>query len=246
MDYNRVQSYIKSHVLPKLDSLPDDVASVKQAFDAWKADWTTARAVKLDNLDATISSRASSQAVDGVRGGVDTTLTKLATLEGSVARLQDGLASVETGLAGIEGNVSDLRNAKIGLDREYLIAENKAVSVKGSGHIFYLKPSAKASITIDRKKYTFGNSNASVWFCIKVTNAFSSVEFHIGEYDFTILNPNSHGLVFLPGSMFLKQAVQDYSFQSLRNCYGLEPIRFTKGFSTSATGVEVVYTLDPT
>lgn len=84
MDYNRVQSYIKSHVLPKLDSLPQDVQSVKQAFDAWKADWTQARAAKLDNLDATISSRASSQQVDGVRGGVDTTLTKLATLEGSV------------------------------------------------------------------------------------------------------------------------------------------------------------------
>lgn len=69
MDYNRVQSYIKSHVLPKLDSLPQDVQSVKQVFDAWKADWTTARAGKLDNLDAAISSRASSQAVDGVLGG---------------------------------------------------------------------------------------------------------------------------------------------------------------------------------
>ena len=69
MDYNRVQSYIKSHVLPKLDSLPTDVQSVKQAFDTWRKDWTTARAGKLDNLDATISSRASSQAVDGVRGG---------------------------------------------------------------------------------------------------------------------------------------------------------------------------------
>ena len=69
MDYNRVQSYIKSHVLPKLDSLPDDVASVKQAFDTWRKDWTQARAAKLDNLDATISSRASSQDVDGVRGG---------------------------------------------------------------------------------------------------------------------------------------------------------------------------------
>ena len=177
---------------------------------------------------------------------MDTTLTKLATLEGSVARLQDGLASVETGLAGIEGNVSDLRSAKIGLDREYLIVEDKAVSVKGSGHIFYLRPSAKASITIDGKKYTFGNSNASVWFCNKVTGAFSSVVFHIGEYDFISLSTNSHRLAFLPGSMFLKQAVQDYSFQSLTNCYGLEPIRFTKGFSTSATGVEVVYTLDPT
>ena len=70
MDYNRVQSYIKSHVLPKLDSLPTDVQSVKQAFDAWKADWTQARAAKLDNLDATISSRASSQQVDGVKTDV--------------------------------------------------------------------------------------------------------------------------------------------------------------------------------
>lgn len=83
-DYNRVQSYIKSHVLPKLDSLPHDVQSVKQAFDAWKADWTQARAIKLDNLDAKISSRASSQQVDGVRGGVDTTLQRLTALDGKV------------------------------------------------------------------------------------------------------------------------------------------------------------------
>lgn len=59
MDYNRVQSYIKSHVLPKLDSLPTDVQSVKNAFDAWKADWTQARAIKLDNLDAKVSTRAT-------------------------------------------------------------------------------------------------------------------------------------------------------------------------------------------
>lgn len=69
MDYNRVQSYIKSHVLPKLDSLSTDAQSVKNAFDTWRKDWTQARAAKLDNLDATISSRASSQQVDGVRGG---------------------------------------------------------------------------------------------------------------------------------------------------------------------------------
>lgn len=58
-DYNRVQSYIKSHVLPKLESLPQDVQSVKNAFDAWKADWTQARAIKLDNLDAKVSTRAT-------------------------------------------------------------------------------------------------------------------------------------------------------------------------------------------
>lgn len=92
-DYNRVQSYIKSHVLPKLDSLPGDVQSVKQAFDAWKADWTQARAVKLDNLDATISSRASSQQVDSVRGGVDTTLQGVTELlsKGTVKSVQRGV-----------------------------------------------------------------------------------------------------------------------------------------------------------
>ena len=72
MEVNRISTEIeraKNAIEKKLDSLPQDVQSVKQAFDAWKADWTTARAAKLDNLDATISSRASSQAVDGVRGG---------------------------------------------------------------------------------------------------------------------------------------------------------------------------------
>lgn len=72
MEVNRISTEIeraKNAIEKKLDSLPQDVQSVKQAFDAWKADWTQARAVKLDNLDATISSRASSQQVDGVRGG---------------------------------------------------------------------------------------------------------------------------------------------------------------------------------
>ena len=98
MDYNRVQSYIKSHVLPKLDSLPDDVKSVKNAFDAWKADWTQARAIKLDNLDAKISSRASSQQVDGVRGGVDTTLQGVTELlsKGTVKSVQRGVVQWES------------------------------------------------------------------------------------------------------------------------------------------------------
>ena len=98
MDYNRVQSYIKSHVLPKLDSLPDDVKSVKNAFDAWKADWTQARAIKLDNLDATISSRASSQQVGGVQLGVDTTLQRLTELlsKSVVKSVQRGVVQWES------------------------------------------------------------------------------------------------------------------------------------------------------
>lgn len=77
MDYNRVQSYIKSHVLPKLDSLPDDVASVKQAFDTWKADWTQARAIKLDNLDAKVSTRATAADMSTALERVGALQTKL-------------------------------------------------------------------------------------------------------------------------------------------------------------------------
>lgn len=86
MDYNRVQSYIKSHVLPKLDSLPQDVQSVKNAFDAWKADWTQARAIKLDNLDAKVSTRATA-------ADMGTALEKINALlgKGTIKSVQRGV-----------------------------------------------------------------------------------------------------------------------------------------------------------
>lgn len=73
MDYTKVISTVKKYafaivnelggelddIATKLDSLPQDVQSVKNAFDAWKADWTQARAIKLDNLDAKVSTRAT-------------------------------------------------------------------------------------------------------------------------------------------------------------------------------------------
>lgn len=90
-DYNRVQSYIKSHVLPKLDSLPQDVQSVQNAFDAWKADWTTSRAIKLDNLDAAISSRASSQQAD-------TTIQRLTTLDDRVGQVEQGVGKMQVAM----------------------------------------------------------------------------------------------------------------------------------------------------
>ena len=85
-DYNRVQSYIKSHVLPKLDSLPTDVQSVKNAFDAWKADWTQARAIKLDNLDAKVSTRATAADMGTALEQINTLLGK-----GTVKSVQRGV-----------------------------------------------------------------------------------------------------------------------------------------------------------
>lgn len=80
--YNRIISYIKNNVLPKLDSLPGDVAGVKDAFSKWKVDWTKARAARLDNLDEKVSTRASAQDVTNVSTkveGVSTTITALDT-----------------------------------------------------------------------------------------------------------------------------------------------------------------------
>ena len=87
-DYNRVQSYIKSHVLPKLDSLPDDVASVKNAFDAWKADWTQARAIKLDNLDTKVSTRATA-------ADMGTALERVEALQVSLQSVTERVATIE-------------------------------------------------------------------------------------------------------------------------------------------------------
>lgn len=90
-DYNRVQSYIKSHVLPKLDSLPQDVQSVKNAFDTWKADWTQARAIKLDNLDAKVSTRATAADMGTALEQINALLGK-----GTVKSVQRGVVQWES------------------------------------------------------------------------------------------------------------------------------------------------------
>lgn len=88
MDYNRVQSYIKSHVLPKLESLPQDVQSVKQAFDAWKADWTQARAFNLDNLDAKVSTRATA-------ADMGTALERVGSLQTNLQHVTERVVTIE-------------------------------------------------------------------------------------------------------------------------------------------------------
>ena len=261
MDYNRVQSYIKAHVLPKLDSLPDDVASVKQAFDAWKADWTQARAVKLDNLDATISSRASSQAVDGVRGGVDTTLTKLATLEGSVARLQDGLTSVETGLAGVQGDVGAVQKLAKYPQEQALFSKGVPINVTGSGFILGLRfkdinvnhgdPGEVINIKFDGSDYKGdGRNNVISWFskkCARVTDTklnlrFAYIDEAAGHTESFSFPPS---LDFATWESFLYLKSKSLSLGAQAAFYGSEPARFDTGFSFDRP-VDVLYTLDQT
>lgn len=90
MDYNRVQSYIKSHVLPKLDSLPQDVQSVKNAFDVWRADWTQARAIKLDNLDAKVSTRATAADMSTALERIETNITETLDVKNKMPFVTNG------------------------------------------------------------------------------------------------------------------------------------------------------------
>lgn len=161
MDYNRVQSYIKSHVLPKLDSLPDDVASVKNAFDVWKADWTQARAIKLDNLDAKVSTRATAadmstalERVGALQSRVETNITETLDVKNKMPFVTNGttanlVSTTGTGtvinitgkgalyLAGIASmSGSKTRTITIGIDgTNFTIADKGSWSVNsGKGY----------------------------------------------------------------------------------------------------------------
>ena len=150
-DYNRVQSYIKSHVLPKLDSLPGDVQSVKNAFDAWKADWTQARAVKLDNLDATISSRASSQQAD-------TTLQRLTTLEGSVGQVEQDVGKMQVAMDYL--NHGTLKRVSV-TEMPISGGNNVIVDVEGKGKLIAVY-ARSAKNTFERKITTEIDGNSVV------------------------------------------------------------------------------------
>lgn len=232
MDYNRVQSYIKAHVLPKLDSLPQDVQSVKNAFDAWKADWTQARAVKLDNLDATISSRASSQAVDGVRGGVDTTLQRLTDLEGSVARLQDGLAEVNGGLLEVRKNNEPIKGALV-------YKGTTSIKIEGAGCVVAYFSRNKSKVNIDGKTTEVGlNNSVCSWVCMP----YSSYDANNTRYLVKCTSSDNTELnVFKPRYVY-------NSFENIAaESFSLQPIRFDRLLEISSESYfDIIYSLDPT
>ena len=235
MDYNRVQSYIKSHVLPKLDSLPQDVQSVKNAFDAWKADWTQVRAVKLDNLDATISSRASSQAVDGVRGGVDTTLSRLTTLEGSVAKLEQGLASVHGKLTTPDIKVKYLNKG-----------QGNVLSIKGKGKLYAAYAvDSNVNIHLDGKLVVrmHRQSCGVLYICSNYLHSEDSGRY-LTTFGAAYTNRNYNGIYFMSDVDNLVELSSDLIGVSI------EPLAFNKSLEvqleSSANYSFFAYSLDPT
>ena len=255
MDYNRVQSYIKSHVLPKLDSLPDDVASVKQAFDAWKADWTQARAVKLDNLDATISSRASSQQVDDVRGGVDTTLQRLTDFEGSVARLQEGVD---------KNTIGDLKCKTLILSNNVSSGGTRTVlDIKGSGKLcaYYYKLYYTddicdvARMTIDDVVYEIAlNSTTIQYCCLPLLNPYLVSGGNIWFY-FSYVRGNDRIDIDICSPFCFFNSLHEVVKRKAGEASSLYPIEFKKNLKIElvlASGnyksryANIAYTLDPT
>lgn len=264
MDSNRVQSYIKSHVLPKLDSLPQDVQSVKNAFDAWKADWTTARAIKLDNLDATISSRASSQQVD-------TTLQRLTTLESSVAKLEHGLASVESDIKAefdtnpvkiierqaIEPNVRKTVLNITGKGEFYLAGfsiggnwNRCSLTVEIDGKSVTIISSISASIATRNRFYYDGSSGSLAVF--SNTGSPDSRADSVSVYSGSIVEAEKE--------LFSEDNVTYYlsgNYGSSQSIGRKQPYRFNSGLKvvldstlanseTSGTVYSIAYSLDPT
>lgn len=174
-DYNRVQSYIKSHVLPKLDSLPDDVASVKNAFDAWKADWTQARAIKLDNLDAKVSTRATA-------ADMGTALERVEALQVSLQNVTERVATIE----------KDVRNdAKTHAVKGVVIKKKNTpnpteliMSITGKGTLYLATLSSnlinsKLIVELDGKLVSIvNNSHNNIDIGVCTTEAFNWTVFH--------------------------------------------------------------------
>lgn len=151
MDYNRVQSYIKSHVLPKLESLPQDVQSVKNAFDAWKADWTQARAIKLDNLDAKVSTRA--------------TAADMGTVLERVGALQTNLQSVTER---VETNVTETLYVKNKMPFVTNGTTANLVSTKGTGTVINI--TGKGALYLAGISSSSGSDKRTITIGIDGTN----------------------------------------------------------------------------
>ena len=160
-DYNRVQSYIKSHVLPKLDSLPTDVQSVKNAFDAWKEDWTQARAIKLDNLDAKVSTRATA-------ADMGTALERVGALQ---TNLQSVTERVETNITETLDVKNKMPFTANGTTAKLVFSTTKGeiVNITGKGALYFAgvgstegSKTRKTTIGIDGK--TFEIRDRGGWY----------------------------------------------------------------------------------
>lgn len=242
MDYNRVQSYIKSHVLPKLDSLQTGMDGIPNlltpSFDSIK------------NVLSTITTK-----VDNVRGGVDLNHTALTDL-------QQRLTAVEGSVGKVEQDVGGL-GVPLNLKVATATSSGTVLDIKGKGKLYACgigshpgMSSPTLSITIDGMNKNVSSIENGIplgaYVSVPVLLDFSSDTRSSSEADAIYVRAicgslygtklDAFGIRFVEensipndfdGKVFITR--QPLTFSSLKAVVG--------GFNDGCTGI-VAYTLD--
>ena len=243
MDYNRVQSYIKSHVLPKLDSLQTGMDGIPNlltpSFDSIK------------NVLSTIATK-----VDNVRGGGgDLNHTALTDL-------QQRLTAVEGSVGKVEQDVGGL-GVPLNLKVATATSSGTVLDIKGKGKLYACgigsypgTASSTLSITIDGTNKNVSSIKGGVplgaYVSVPVLLDFSGDRRGSGNQDAIYVRTicgrlfgtrlDAFGIRFVEedsipndfdGKFYITR--QPLTFSSLKAVVG--------GFNDSCTGI-VAYTLD--
>lgn len=200
-------------------------------------------------------------------GGVDTTLQRLTTLEGSVARLQDGLASVETGLAGVQEGVD--KNTIWDLRCKALILSNNVSSggtvldIKGSGklcayyyRLYYTDDIYDvARMTIDDVVYEIALNSTTIQYCCLPLLRPSRVSNGNITASFSYYRGNDHIDIKMDSFYCFSDSLHEVVERKASVASSLHPIEFKKnlkielvlaGGNYDSRYANIAYILDPT
>lgn len=205
MDYNRVQSYIKSHVLPKLDSLQTGMDGIPNlltpSFDSIK------------NVLSTITTK-----VDNVRGGVDLNHTALTDLQQILTAVEGSVGQVQQDVGKVQAKVSNSARNKPAkfIETRVVAGEKKTVlNISGKGALHYVSfmtqeksKGVTLTIEIDGKRVDLiYNYDSYGYLALYTTEAFFNSGNSNLAYTRTELNKTAEGYNFDDFSIAFPPAV---------------------------------------
>lgn len=162
---------------------------------------------------------------------MDTTLQRLTTLEGSVAKLEQGLTSVETGLLEVKKNNEPIKGALV-------YKGTTSIKIEGAGCVVAYFSRTKFKVNIDGKTTEVGlNNSVCSWVCMP----YSSYDANNTRYLVKCTSSDNTEInVFKPRYVY-------NSFENIdAESFSLQPIRFNKSLEiSSASHIDIIYTLDP-
>ena len=252
MDYNRVQSYIKAHVLPKLDSLQTGMDGIPNlltpSFDSIK------------NVLASITAK-----VDNVRGGVDLNHTALTDLQNRLTKVEGSVGKVQQDVGKVQADVGGMK--PIAADKIKCIKYNgnsgDVVSVRGAGQLLAVVPRIEGvSVVIDGSeklqlkfadKKIQGGMYAAKDYVLSVSSSADGGTF--AKLSFDVATPFATSAVGKYSDVDGFEATEYYNGKSVvsgiqdSKCFvSIKPIKFEKSLRITATASDasgtVAYTLD--